>query len=59
VGWSFRSEDASVNLHGNVYDLRELAGAFGDLGILIPLLAGYITIAKMDPVGVLVAFGLF
>jgi MFS superfamily sulfate permease-like transporter len=48
-----------VNIHGNVYDLRELAGAFGDLGTLIPFLAGYITIARMDPVGVLVAFGLF
>src|SRR5512145_2916201 len=43
----------------NLYDLRELAGAFGDLGTLIPFLAGYITVAKMDPVGVLVAFGLF
>ena len=45
--------------HGNIYDLRELAGAFGDLGTLIPFLAGYITVAKMDPVGVLVAFGFF
>jgi MFS superfamily sulfate permease-like transporter len=48
-----------MRAHGNVYDLREVAGAFGDLGTLIPFLAGYITVAKMDPVGVLVAFGLF
>lgn len=44
---------------GNRYDRFELAGAFGDLGTLIPFLVGYITINKMDPVGVLVAFGLF
>jgi MFS superfamily sulfate permease-like transporter len=39
--------------------VRELAGAFGDLGTLIPFLVGYITINKLDPVGILVAFGLF
>ena len=44
---------------GNAYNLRELAGAFGDLGTLIPFLVGYITLSKMDPVGVLVSFGLF
>jgi len=43
----------------NRYDLQELAGAFGDLGTLIPFLVGYITINKMDPAGILVAFGLF
>jgi MFS superfamily sulfate permease-like transporter len=48
-----------MRIGGNTYDLRELAGAFGDLGTLIPFLVGYITINRMDPVGVLVAFGLF
>jgi hypothetical protein len=48
-----------VRLGGNEYNLREFAGAFGDLGTLIPFLVGYITITKMDPVGVLVSFGLF
>jgi MFS superfamily sulfate permease-like transporter len=48
-----------VQVGGNEYNLRELAGAFGDLGTLIPFLVGYITITKMDPVGVLVSFGLF
>jgi len=43
----------------NRYDVRELAGAFGDLGTLIPFLVGYITINKLDPVGILVAFGFF
>jgi predicted benzoate:H+ symporter BenE len=48
-----------VRIGGNDYNLQELAGAFGDLGTLIPFLVGYITISHMDPVGVLVGFGLF
>lgn len=48
-----------MRVGGNDYNLREAAGAFGDLGTLIPFLVGYLTIARMDPVGVLVAFGLF
>jgi predicted benzoate:H+ symporter BenE len=37
----------------------EFAGAFGDLGTLIPFVVGYITLNKMDPLGILVAFGIF
>lgn len=48
-----------MRLGGNSYDLQELAGAFGDLGTLIPFIVGYITVNQMDPCGVLVAFGLF
>jgi Molybdate transporter of MFS superfamily len=48
-----------MKVGGNEYNLQELAGAFGDLGTLIPFLVGYITISHMDPVGVLVGFGLF
>ena len=48
-----------MRVGGNAYDLREFAGAFGDLGTLIPFLVGYITVNRMDPCGVLVAFGLF
>jgi hypothetical protein len=43
----------------NVYTLQELAGAFGDLGTLIPFVVGYITVNQMDPAGILVAFGFF
>jgi len=43
----------------NAYNVRELAGAFGDLGTFIPFLVGYLTVSKMDPVGILVAFGMF
>jgi len=42
----------------NRFDLGELAGAFGDLGTLIPFVAGYLAVTRMDPVGVLLAFGL-
>jgi hypothetical protein len=36
----------------------EIAGAFGDLGTLIPFISAYIGILKMDPFGVLLAFGI-
>jgi MFS superfamily sulfate permease-like transporter len=41
----------------NRYDVGELAGAFGDLGTLIPFVAAYISVVKMDPAGILLAFG--
>jgi MFS superfamily sulfate permease-like transporter len=50
---------AAMRIAGNEYSLREAAGAFGDLGTLIPFIVGYITVAKIDPSGVLVAFGVF
>lgn len=42
----------------NRYDRMEWAGAFGDLGTLIPFVVAYIGVLKMDPFGVLFAFGL-
>ena len=48
-----------MRLWGNEYSRMEFAGAFGDLGTLIPFVVGYITLNKMDPLGILVAFGLF
>jgi MFS superfamily sulfate permease-like transporter len=42
----------------NVYDPTELAGAFGDLGTLIPFVVGYIAVMKVDPLGILFMFGL-
>ncbi len=42
----------------NRFDLPEWAGAFGDLGTLIPFVAAYLSILKMDANGMLVAFGL-
>jgi len=45
------------SLGGNRYDLGEWAGAFGDLGTLVPFVLAYITILKMDPGGLLFTFG--
>jgi hypothetical protein len=47
-----------VRFAGNRFDRPELAGAFGDLGTLVPFVVGYITIARLDPQGVLLGFGL-
>lgn len=41
----------------NRYDRMEWAGAFGDLGTLIPFVVAYIGVLKLDPFGVLFAFG--
>ena len=42
---------------GNRYDRMEWAGAFGDLGTLIPFVVAYIGVVGMDPLGILFAFG--
>jgi MFS superfamily sulfate permease-like transporter len=42
----------------NRFDRAELAGAFGDLGTLIPFVVAYISVLKMDAFGVLLPFGL-
>lgn len=42
----------------NRFDRMEWAGAFGDLGTLIPFVVAYISVLKMPPFGVLFAFGL-
>jgi hypothetical protein len=36
----------------------EVAGAFGDLGTLIPFVIAYLGVLRMDPLGVLLSFGL-
>jgi hypothetical protein len=33
----------------NRYDRMEIAGAFGDLGTLVPFVVAYIGVLKMDP----------
>lgn len=42
----------------NRFDRTEWAGACGDLGTLIPFVAGYIGVVKMAPAGILCSFGL-
>ena len=41
----------------NRYDAHELGGAFGDLGTLIPFIAAYIAVLRMDASAVLLGFG--
>jgi len=41
----------------NRFDRMEWAGAFGDLGTLIPFVVAYISVVKMDPFAVLFSFG--
>lgn len=43
---------------GNRFDRMEWAGAFGDLGTLIPFVVAYIAVVKVDPLGVLLSFGM-
>lgn len=51
------NHDAPHERHpSNRYDRMEWAGAFGDLGTLIPFVAAYIGVLGMDPFGVLFAF---
>jgi MFS superfamily sulfate permease-like transporter len=52
-----RTTATTPDLLRNRFDAREWAGAFGDLGTLIPFVVGYIAVAGMDPFGVLLAFG--
>lgn len=42
----------------NRFDRMELAGAFGDLGTLIPFVVAYLSMLGLDPFGVLFSFGL-
>jgi MFS superfamily sulfate permease-like transporter len=42
----------------NRFNRMEIAGAFGDLGTLVPFVVAYIGVLKMDAFGVLLAFGI-
>lgn len=48
----------AISFKGNSYNYMEWAGAFGDIGTLIPFALAYITILKINPVGLLLAFGI-
>jgi MFS superfamily sulfate permease-like transporter len=49
--------EGSPTKPANSYNRLEWAGAFGDLGTLIPFVTAYIGVLKLDPFGVLFAFG--
>jgi MFS superfamily sulfate permease-like transporter len=50
--------DAAVVRTKNLYNRMEWAGAFGDVGTLIPFVVAYITIVKMPTLGLLFMFGI-
>src|SRR5579884_1904036 len=52
------THEAAAPLSSNRYGRAEVAGAFGDLGTLVPFVVAYTGVLKMDPFGVLLAFGL-
>jgi MFS superfamily sulfate permease-like transporter len=49
---------SSGTITGNHFDRMEWAGAFGDLGTLIPFVVAYIAVVKVDPFGILFSFGI-
>jgi MFS superfamily sulfate permease-like transporter len=51
------AEQTSAPAATNRYDRMEIAGAFGDLGTLVPFVVAYVSVLKMDAFGVLFAFG--
>lgn len=55
---SVEKAPAGAAAAGNRFDRMEWAGAFGDLGTLIPFVVAYIGMVGMDPFGILFAFGI-
>jgi len=43
----------------NRFDRLEWAGAFGDLGTLIPFVVGYVSVLGIDPLGIFLTLGVF
>ncbi len=54
---SDRQEPARSVATRNRFDRMEWAGAFGDLGTLIPFVVAYLSMLSLDPFGVLFSFG--
>jgi hypothetical protein len=52
------TDEALTTRITNRFDRMEAAGAFGDLGTLVPFVVAYLAVIEMDPYGVLFAFGL-
>jgi hypothetical protein len=57
-GGAVPAETVSPPKTKNLYNKMEWAGAFGDIGTLIPFVVAYITIVKVDPLGLLFMFGI-
>lgn len=53
-----RQAGDEMDTKSNKFSLNEWAGAFGDLGIFIPYVIGYVAIVGINPVGLLFSFGI-
>jgi hypothetical protein len=53
-----QTKSISMQKTKNAYNRLEWAGAFGDIGTLIPFVVAYITIVKIEPLGLLFMFGI-
>jgi hypothetical protein len=51
------TEDTLLAPLANRFDRMDVVGAFGNLGTLVPFDVAYISVLKMDPFGMLLAFG--
>jgi predicted benzoate:H+ symporter BenE len=58
LGMQESATPAPESFAGNRFNRMEWAGAFGDLGTLIPFVVAYISMVGMDPFGILFAFGI-
>lgn len=47
-----------MKIGSSVFNMRELSGAIGDMGTLLPLAVGYFVVCGLDPAGLLVMMGL-
>ena len=47
-----------MKIGSSVFNLRELSGAMGDMGTLLPLAVGYFVVCGLDPAGLLVMMGI-
>jgi hypothetical protein len=54
---AFPGSLATSKVRANGFGRMEWAGAFGDLGTLIPFVVAYVAVLKMDPFGILFSFG--
>jgi MFS superfamily sulfate permease-like transporter len=57
-GESDGKDKVSLRRQKNLYNRMEWAGALGDIGTLIPFVVAYITIVKVEPLGLLLMFGI-
>ena len=55
---SLERKGGKVKIKSFEFNLRELSGAMGDMGTLLPLAVGYFAVCGLNPAGLLVMMGL-